>query len=94
MGMDAKGLLSEELKPRFCLKRVDGAIASGAGAPYRLVGNGAHDGLSRTAHEPIASNFASAIFLAKTEHCAKDFHWTELNERPQGAAKEMQNRPS
>jgi hypothetical protein len=38
MEMDAKGLLGEELKPAFCLKRVQGAIALGAGAPDQLPG--------------------------------------------------------
>jgi hypothetical protein len=73
MGMDAKGLLSEELKPRFCLKRVDGAIALGSGAPDRPVRNGAHDGLSRTAHEPIAPNFESAISWQKRNTVLKIF---------------------
>jgi hypothetical protein len=65
MGMDAKGLLGEELKPAFCLKRVQGAIALGAGAPDQLARNGAHDGPIRAAHESIAPNFAAAISWQK-----------------------------
>jgi hypothetical protein len=73
MGMDAKGLLGEVLKPAFCLKRVQGAIALGSGAPDRLVRNGAYDGLIHAAHEPIAPNFASAISWQKRNTVLKIF---------------------
>jgi hypothetical protein len=64
MGLDAKRLLSEELKPAFCRKRVRGAIALGAGAPDQLFRAAMTDSSEPRTNRP-APNFASAISWQK-----------------------------
>jgi hypothetical protein len=64
MGLDSKRLLNEELKGAFCLKRVEGAIALGAGAPDQIFKVAMTESSEPRANRQ-APNFASAISWRK-----------------------------